>query len=61
MNHPSYTRGPQDKTLLVMTIGQSFDQTVARFAEREALVVHHQNLRYRMRVLIMAEPEQGAS
>ncbi|MCG4455125.1 AMP-binding protein [Pseudomonas sp. MMS21-TM103] len=46
MNHPSYTRGPQDKALLAMTIGQAFDRTVARFAEREALVVRHQNLRY---------------
>ncbi|NQD95674.1 AMP-binding protein, partial [Pseudomonas sp. CrR25] len=46
MNHLSYTRGPQDKPLLAMTIGQAFDTTVARFAEREALVVRHQNLRY---------------
>jgi fatty-acyl-CoA synthase len=29
-----------------MTIGAAFDQTVARFAEREALVVRHQQLRY---------------
>ncbi|WP_439888630.1 AMP-binding protein [Pseudomonas sp. MBLB4123] len=46
MNHLSYTRGPQDKPLLAMTIGQAFDATVARFAEREALVVRHQSLRY---------------
>ncbi|SDI13822.1 fatty-acyl-CoA synthase [Pseudomonas benzenivorans] len=46
MNYLSYTRGPQDKPLLAMTIGQAFDDTVARFAEREALVVRHQNLRY---------------
>ncbi len=46
MNQLSYTRGPQDKALLAMTIGQAFDDTVARFAEREALVVRHQNLRY---------------
>ncbi|WP_027896157.1 AMP-binding protein [Zestomonas thermotolerans] len=46
MNDRSYTRGPQDKPLLAMTIGQAFDATVARFAERDALVVRHQNLRY---------------
>ncbi|QLC72304.1 AMP-binding protein [Pseudomonas sp. LPB0260] len=46
MNHLSYTRGPQDKPLLTMTIGQAFDATVARFAESEALVVRHQRLRY---------------
>lgn len=60
MNHPSYTRGPQDKTPLVMTIGQAFDRTVARFAEREALVVRQQNLHYSMRELMFAEREQGA-
>jgi fatty-acyl-CoA synthase len=42
----SYTRGPQDKPLLAMTIGAAFDQTVQRFAERDALVVRHQRLRY---------------
>ncbi|CAD5110263.1 AMP-binding protein [Zestomonas carbonaria] len=46
MNNRSYTRGPQDKQLLAMTIGDAFDATVARFAEREALVVRHQQLRY---------------
>ena len=42
----SYTRGPRDKSLLAMTIGEALDTTVAAFAEREALVVCHQNLRY---------------
>ncbi len=46
MNHLSYTRGPQDKPLLAMTVGAAFDATVERFAAREALVVRHQNLRY---------------
>ncbi|WP_435609054.1 AMP-binding protein [Pseudomonas knackmussii] len=46
MNHPSYTRGRQDKPLLAMTIGAAFDATSSRFANREALVVRHQNLRY---------------
>ncbi|BBP82710.1 AMP-binding protein [Pseudomonas sp. Pc102] len=45
MNHPSYTRGRQDKPLLAMTLGAAFDATVARFPEREALVVRHQGLR----------------
>jgi len=46
MNLPSYTCGPQEKSLLAMTIGAVFDRTVARYAEREALVVRHQDLRY---------------
>ena len=46
MTSISYTRGLQNKPLLAMTIGSAFDQTVARFAEREALVVRHQHLRY---------------
>ena len=46
MNLPSYTCGPQEKPLLAMTIGAAFDQTVARFAEREALVVREQGLRF---------------
>lgn len=46
MNQPSYTQGRQDKPLLAMTIGQAFDNTVSRFADREALVVRHQQLRY---------------
>ncbi|MCY1348401.1 AMP-binding protein [Pseudomonas jinjuensis] len=46
MNDLSYTRGRQDKPLLAMTIGAAFDATVARFPQREALVVRHQNLRY---------------
>ena len=42
----SYTRGSQAKALLAQTIGQAFDQTVARYPEGEALVVRHQALRY---------------
>lgn len=42
----SYTRGSQDKALLVQTIGEVFNQTVARYGEGEALVVRHQSLRY---------------
>ncbi|MCQ0167516.1 AMP-binding protein [Pseudomonas sp. S12(2018)] len=51
MNQPSYTQGRQDKPLMAMTIGQALDNTVARFAEREALVVRHQQLRYSWREL----------
>lgn len=46
MTQLSYTRGPQDKSLLTMTIGEAFDATVRLHARREALVVRHQNLRY---------------
>ncbi|MDF0730925.1 AMP-binding protein [Pseudomonas entomophila] len=51
MNQPSYTRGRQDQALLTQTIGQAFDATVARCADREALVVLHQGLRYTWRQL----------
>lgn len=54
MHQPSYTRGRQDKPLLAMTIGAAFDATVARFPEREALVVRHQVLRYSWRSLAEA-------
>jgi len=46
MNQPSYTRGRQDKALLAQTIGQAFDNTVAKFPDGEALVVCHQQVRY---------------
>jgi fatty-acyl-CoA synthase len=44
MNALSYARGP-DLPVLEMTIGQVISETAARFAEREALVVCHQNVR----------------
>ncbi|UVM63386.1 AMP-binding protein [Pseudomonas sp. B21-010] len=47
----SYTRGSQAKALLAQTIGEVFDQTVARYPEGEALVVRHQSLRYTWRQL----------
>ncbi|NMY27784.1 AMP-binding protein [Pseudomonas sp. WS 5021] len=50
----SYSRGPQDKALLAMTIGQAFDRTVAQHPEGEALVVRHQQLRYTWRQLAQA-------
>ncbi len=42
----SYLSGTSDTPLLGMTIGDLFDQTVARFPEHEALVVRQQQIRY---------------
>lgn len=46
MPQPSYSQGNPDKALLTQCIGDAFDTTVARFPDREALVVRHQALRY---------------
>ncbi|MFJ4065771.1 fatty acid CoA ligase family protein [Pseudomonas sp. NPDC089996] len=46
MSQPSYSQGNQDISLLTQCIGDAFDTTVARFPDREALVVRHQALRY---------------
>ncbi|KAF1067955.1 MAG: 3-[(3aS,4S,7aS)-7a-methyl-1,5-dioxo-octahydro-1H-inden-4-yl]propanoyl:CoA ligase [Pseudomonas citronellolis] len=46
MTQPSYSRGRQDTPLLAMTLGAAFDDTVARFGPREALISRHQGLRY---------------
>ncbi|RII78299.1 AMP-binding protein [Pseudomonas monteilii] len=51
MSQPSYTRGRQDQALLTQTIGQAFDDTVARCTDSEALVSRHQGLRYSWRQL----------
>jgi fatty-acyl-CoA synthase len=42
----SYTSGTSDKPLLGLTIGDMFDQIVARYSDHEALVSRHQRLRY---------------
>ena len=47
----SYTSGTSDVPLLGLTIGDMFDQTVARFPDNEALVSRHQGLRYTYRQL----------
>jgi fatty-acyl-CoA synthase len=47
----SYVSGTSDTPLLGCTIGDMFDQIVARYPEREALVVRHQGLRYTYRQL----------
>jgi fatty-acyl-CoA synthase len=39
-------QGIASERLLGETIGESFERTVARFGEREALVVRHQGVRY---------------
>ncbi|ALM54653.1 AMP-binding protein [Halomonas huangheensis] len=47
----SYVSGTSDLPLKGQTIGDCFDDTAERFAEREALVSRHQGLRYRWREL----------
>ncbi len=43
---PSYDHGVAQTRLIGDTIGQAFDRTVARFPDREALVVAYQNVRW---------------
>ena len=43
---PSYDHGASPTKLIGQTIGQLFDQTAARHASREALVVKHQDVRW---------------
>jgi fatty-acyl-CoA synthase len=47
----SYTSGTSERPLLGLTIGDLFDQTVARYPDNEALVSRHQGLRYTYRQL----------
>jgi fatty-acyl-CoA synthase len=47
----SYTSGTSDVPLLGLTIGDMFDRTATRYADNEALVSRHQNLRYTYRQL----------
>ena len=47
----SYTSGASDLPLLGLTIGDMFDQIVARYPDNEAVVSRHQNLRYTYREL----------
>ncbi|WP_338744121.1 fatty acid CoA ligase family protein [Pseudomonas putida] len=54
MPQPSYSQGNPDKALLTQCIGDAFDATVARFPDREALVVRHQALRYTWQQLAAA-------
>ena len=47
----SYTSGTSDAPLLGLTIGDMFDRTATRYADNEALVSRHQDLRYTYRQL----------
>src|SRR5215217_747714 len=47
----SYTSGSSNTPLLGLTIGDMFDQTVARYPDNEALVVRHQSIRHTYRQL----------
>jgi fatty-acyl-CoA synthase len=47
----SYVHGVSMTPLLGLTVGQLFDRTVARWPDREALVVRHQNVRWTWRDL----------
>jgi fatty-acyl-CoA synthase len=49
--HPSYARGPIDSPLLEVTIGERLRRVTERFADRDALVVRHQNYRATYREL----------
>jgi fatty-acyl-CoA synthase len=49
MPQPSYVHGASDVPLIGETIGVHFDRIVARFPEREALIVRHQNIRWSWR------------
>ena len=42
----SYVSGMSTRPLLGMTIGEAFDHAVARWSDRTALVVRHQNIRW---------------
>jgi len=51
MPAPSYDHGTADAKLIGETIGHAFDRTVAQHADREALVVRHQGVRWTWREL----------
>ncbi|MEE1890175.1 AMP-binding protein [Pseudomonas carassii] len=59
MSQSSYSQGKADKPLLTHCIGDAFDATVARFPDREALVVRHQHLRYTWRQLAETVDQQA--
>jgi fatty-acyl-CoA synthase len=47
----SYTSGTSTQPLLGFTIGDMFDQTAARFPNNDALIVHHQDIRFTYKAL----------
>ena len=48
-NQLSYLSGTSDKPLLGLTIGDMLEETTARFPENDALIVHHQDIRFSYR------------
>src|SRR5262245_36191561 len=46
MPQPSYDHGTSTTKLIGETIGSFFDKAAARFRDREALVVRHQDIRW---------------
>jgi fatty-acyl-CoA synthase len=51
MTKPSYVQGASDQPLIDATIGGMFDATAVEHAEREALVIPHQDVRWSYREL----------
>ena len=49
MQHLSYVHGAHDVPLIGEPIGRHLDQIAAQYADNEALVVHHQNIRWTYR------------
>jgi fatty-acyl-CoA synthase len=58
---PSYVHGNTGHALIGDTLGAFFDKAVARFGEREALVVRHQNVRWTWRELQARVDDLAAS
>ncbi len=56
----SYVCGTSNEPLRYQTVGQAFDETVARFGDREALVVRHQDVRWSYRELSRRVDEVSA-
>jgi fatty-acyl-CoA synthase len=46
MLHQSYVHGASDKPLLGETLGVNFDAAAGKWADRDALIVRHQNVRW---------------
>ena len=53
----SYVSGISKTPLLGRTIGEQFDETVAAYPDNDALIVHHQDLRYTYKELQAAVDE----
>ena len=51
MPQPSYVHGAGATPLIGVTIGEYFDQIAERYAEQDALIVRHQQVRWSWREL----------